>query len=81
MVASLLWWQWLILILPILPNLWSIWHVRSHYFADEQQKSLWFLLAIFIPVIGGIAYILIGRKKASKTPLQQDHSPCNKDES
>ncbi len=80
MVASLLWWQWLILILPILPNLWSIWHVRNHYFATEEQKSIWFLVAVFIPVIGGFAYIAVGRKRASKSPLQQDPSTCKKDE-
>ncbi len=81
MIASLLWWQWLILILPILPNLWSIWHVRTHYFASEEQKSIWFLIAVFIPVIGGLAYIVIGRKRASKIPLQQDPSACKKEES
>ncbi len=74
----MLWWHYLILALPILPNLYSIWHIRSHYFADEQQKSLWFLLAVFVPVIGGIVYLLIGRKKASKTPLQENVNTCTK---
>ncbi len=78
MISSMLWWHWLILALPILPNLWSIWHVRSRYFASEQEKSLWFLVAVFIPVIGGIAYIFAGRKRASKIPLQDDSNEGNK---
>ncbi len=78
-MASLLWWHWVVLALPILPNLWSIWHIRSRYFISEQEKSLWFILAVFIPVIGGIIYILFGRRKASKTPLQDGACACNKD--
>ncbi len=71
MISSLLWWHWVALALPILPNLWSIWHIRSRYFSNEQERSIWFLVAVFIPVIGGIAYIFVGRKRASKTPLQE----------
>ena len=62
------WWHWLVLALPILPNLWSIWHVRARTFPTEQEKSLWFLLAIFIPVLGGIIYIFWGRRRACPTP-------------
>ncbi len=72
----MLWWHFVILALPMVPNLYSIWHIRTHYFADEQQKSLWFLLAVFVPVIGGIVYLLCGRKKASKTPFEEPLTPC-----
>ncbi len=72
----MLWWHIVLLALPMVPNLYSIWHIRTHYFADEQQKSLWFLLAVFVPVIGGILYLAIGRKKASKTPLPENENTC-----
>ncbi len=65
------WWHFLVLTLPILPNLYSIWHVRRHYFSTEQEKSLWFLLCVFVPVIGGIIYIIFGRRKARLVPVEE----------
>ena len=67
----MLWWYFIILALPILPNIYAIWHIRSHYFANEQQRSLWFLLAVFVPVIGGLVYLIKGRKYARKKPWQE----------
>ncbi len=52
--------------LPILPNLWSIWHIFNNEFESYNQKMTWLLIVVFIPVIGGIAYILIGRKRVKK---------------
>lgn len=62
------WWYWGLLTLPILPNLWSIWHVRGHEFPTPQEQSLWFLAVVFVPVIGGMAYILVGRRRVSAAP-------------
>lgn len=58
------WWFWGVVALPILLNLWSIWHAWSHPFPTPQERSLWFVLAVFVPVIGGLAYILVGRRRA-----------------
>lgn len=58
------WWHFWVLALPILPNLWSIWHVRKHEFASDQEKSLWFLVSVFVPVLGGLVYICVGRRRA-----------------
>ena len=72
----MLWWHWLILTLPILPNLWSIWHVRGHAFATDQEKALWFVLAVFVPVLGGIGYLLFGVRRAlplGQRPPDQDN--------
>lgn len=65
----MMWWYYLLLVLPILPNLWSLWHVRKHDFATEQEKHLWFVLGIFIPVFGGIIYFFWGRPRTLKAPL------------
>ncbi len=70
------WWHYLVLFVPILLNFYAIWHVRMHYFSTEQEKSYWFLLAVFVPIIGGLIYILFGRKKALKAPLQESENVC-----
>ncbi len=55
-----------LLALPILPNLWSIWHIFKNDFATPQEKMIWVFVATFLPVIGGIVYILWGRRKVIK---------------
>jgi hypothetical protein len=57
-----------ILLLPIVPALWSIWHIFHHEFRSPQEKMAWLGVAVFIPVLGGLAYILWGRKHARKVP-------------
>ncbi len=61
-VLNVLIWMFILLI-PILPNLWSIWHIFKHDFPSPQEKMTWVLITTFIPVIGGILYILKGRKR------------------
>ena len=48
----------------MIPSLWSILHIWGHEFASPQQRVLWLLLVVFVPVLGGIIYIFTGRKKA-----------------
>jgi hypothetical protein len=55
-----------LILLPILPNLWSIWHIFHHDFRSPQEKLAWLAAAVFIPVAGGVAYIIMGRKHARK---------------
>ena len=52
--------------IPMLPNLWSIRHAFSRYFPTREEKKLWILVAVFIPVLGGLAYLFVGRKRAQK---------------
>ncbi len=59
------WWHLAVAFLPLLPSLWSIWHIWSHDFGDDfRKKVLWLLLAVFLPVLGGCLYILLGRRHA-----------------
>ncbi len=53
-----------LLALPILPNLWSIWHIVHHDFATPAEKKGWIWLNVFLPVLGGIIYICVGRRRA-----------------
>ena len=64
---SLPWAVWvLILTLPVL-NLWAICHAALRTFpSGPQERILWVMLAVFIPVLGGIAYLVFGLKRASK---------------
>ncbi len=55
----------ILLALPILPNLWSIWHAFHHSFSSAQERLIWVCVGVFVPVIGGIAYILFGRKRVT----------------
>ena len=48
------WWHVLVALIPILPNLWSIWHIWNHRFSSFQQKAIWLVIAVFLPVLGGL---------------------------
>jgi hypothetical protein len=58
------WWHFVLLALPILPNLWSILHVGTHRFPDPVERVLWLTLCIFVPCIGGLVYVIFGRRRA-----------------
>ncbi len=55
-----------LLALPILPNLWAIWHSFHSEFATLQEKMLWIAVSVFVPVLGGLAYVFWGRKRARR---------------
>ena len=58
------WWHPLVALIPMPPSFWSIWHIWSHEFETPQQRALWLVLVVFLPVLGGIIYIFTGRTKA-----------------
>ena len=60
------WWHVLVALIPILPNFWSIWHIWNHRFSSFQQKVPWLLVAVFLPVLGGLIYIFVGRRHAGE---------------
>lgn len=64
MALTFSWWHVILFLVPMLPTYWSIWHIWNHSFPDPEKKSLWLLLVVFVPVIGGIIYIFTGRKQA-----------------
>ena len=61
--------QLMMLVLPILPNMWSLKHCFHHDFPTEKEKQRWMMACVFLPCIGGLAYILVGRKRASKEKI------------
>ena len=55
---SLEWWQIALLFLPALLNLWGIWHAFNHTFETPLERVLWMVACVFVPVLGGVAYVL-----------------------
>ena len=64
MTVSLTWWHLALLALPALINLWGIWHAFTHAFASSTERMGWVVACVFLPVIGGLAYLLFGLRRA-----------------
>ena len=60
------WWQILIVFSPALFNMWGIWHASTHEFSSPLVRLGWIGVCVFLPFIGGLIYIIFGRKKALK---------------
>lgn len=65
-----------VLSLPILPNLWCIWHARRHAFPGPNEQALWVRTGILVPVIGGLLYFFVGRGRARPLPLAEQTPPA-----
>lgn len=68
MLAALpgpLWLKLPLLLLPMLPNLWGIWHISRRGFTGPEgspgSNIVWLAVCVFVPVMGGLAYIFFGR--------------------
>ncbi len=64
MTDSLTWWHITVLTLPALLNLWGIWHAFTHFFHTATERMSWVLACVFLPVLGGLAYLLVGFRRA-----------------
>lgn len=61
---------WIIILsLPILPNLWCIWHARGHTFPRPGEQEMWIRAGTFMPVIGGLLYLFVGWRRARPFPV------------
>ena len=61
---SLEWWQLALLFVPALLNLWGIWHAFNHTFGTPLERIVWIMACVFIPLLGGLAYLLFGWRRA-----------------
>lgn len=55
-----------ILFIPAIPNLFGIWHAYHRVFPTPQERLIWMGVCIFVPMLGGLAYLLFGVRRASK---------------
>ncbi len=53
-------------ILAVLPNYIAIWQSFHREFPTPQERMFWYMLAIFLPLVGGLAYLIWGRKRGKK---------------
>lgn len=53
-----------LLMLPVVINLWAIYHAMRHNFPKDGERGLWVALAIFLPILGGLAYIIFGLRRS-----------------
>ncbi len=65
--------------IPILPNLWAIWHIFHSDFPSVAEKMGWLFAAMFLPVLGGLAYCVWGRKKGTHVNRQIPDHPAEED--
>ena len=56
----------LIIGLFAIPNLFGIWHAFHRIFPTPQERMIWIGVCIFVPVIGGVSYLIFGLRRARK---------------
>lgn len=44
-------------------SFWAIYHAYWREFPTIQEKLIWLVAAVFVPFIGGLAYLFWGRKR------------------
>ncbi|MDL2317284.1 PLD nuclease N-terminal domain-containing protein [Desulfovibrio sp. OttesenSCG-928-A18] len=49
-----------------IPNLFGIWHAFHRIFPSNQERLIWIGVCIFVPVLGGICYLIFGFRRARK---------------
>jgi len=62
--------QWIVVIAAIVAcfsfSAWTILDAWKRDFESANEKVLWMQICIFIPILGSLAYLSLGRKRGSK---------------
>ena len=56
----------LLLLLPMVPTFWAIVDVAYRDFGSIQKKAAWGAFVVLIPCIGGIVYLILGRRQGKR---------------
>ena len=48
------------------PNLFGIWHAFHRVFPTPQERLIWIAVCVFVPIIGGVSYLMFGLRHARK---------------
>ena len=51
---------------PALINLWAIWHAATRRFPGPIEQAAWIMVGMFVPVLGGLAYLCFGLRRGRK---------------
>lgn len=57
----------IIAVLPVILIIWAIIDLVSSQFTDSTNKLIWAIIILFMPFIGAILYLFIGRKQKVKS--------------
>ena len=71
--------QLLVLGLFAIPNLFGIWHAFHRVFPTPQERLIWIGLCIFVPVLGGVAYLIFGLRRARRWDPAKDGEAAGDD--
>lgn len=58
-----------------IPNLFGIWHAFRRVFPTQQERLIWLGVCVFVPVIGGLAYLVFGLRRSRKWDPAKDGAP------
>lgn len=62
--------QWMIVITAVLAcfsfSAWTILDAWKREFPTTNEKVLWMQICIFVPILGSLAYLFLGRNRGSK---------------
>jgi hypothetical protein len=53
--------------IPTILWLWALIDLLTSEFTSSTNKLIWVVVILFLPVLGGILYLLIGRKQKVRT--------------
>ena len=56
-------WFYVALALPLVLNFWAITHAFYREFPTIQEKMVWLCLVVFVPVVGAVIYLFVGKKR------------------
>ncbi|MBW1740510.1 MAG: PLDc_N domain-containing protein [Deltaproteobacteria bacterium] len=56
----------LIFLLPMVPTFWAIVDVAYRDFGSIKKKALWGGFVVFVPCLGGLVYLIFGRRQGTK---------------
>lgn len=55
-----------ILLVPMVPTFWAIVDLAYKNFGTLKRKALWGLFVVLVPCLGGIVYLIFGRRQGKK---------------
>ena len=56
----------LILLVPMVPTFWAIVDAAHRDFGTLKKKALWGAFIVFVPCLGGLIYLIFGRRQGRK---------------
>jgi peptidoglycan biosynthesis protein MviN/MurJ (putative lipid II flippase) len=64
----------LLLLLPMIFNLWGILHLWRREYMDQSARLIWLCVCVFLPVAGGLAYFFrVWSHRRARTRVQRHY--------